>query len=513
MAERPSISFDPSKIFPLRLSPFEEYFFVDSRRRFPMTENIVWLFGGRVEPRLLEKALRRAAASEPLLFARVKKRGGRYYWIFPETAAEISLPLSETAESVRALKSGSLPLDRFDLSAEPPVRFRLTVGPDGFLIHTAVHHALTDGIGMTRFVGNWFSFYEEELQREKETAESPARLERAAPPGNNTADDGAPNETPDPLLLRERENFHVELPEKVSLWSGLYYTISETFLWFCRRPLNLTPLFRGENLRTADAANEQALPTVYPPTPDSPSPAGDELPRMFWQSLPERFLEAYHRRAKTLGVSVNSLLTRDIAAGFARWYAAKKKSTRSARRFRFLIPTNLRNRHHLRMPVANMIGYVFLDRFPQECGRSEQFLLGIETQMREIRKWSAGLFFLDGLRFFRNFPGALRLLTSRFFCHSSAVFSNVGILCRTAAQPKFRNAASIFVEGECELLRIVGSPPVRPNTPIAIGAIAHGDTLIVTFCVDQSTVAAEERDRLIFFIMEEIRQSAGEANA
>ena len=57
--------FDPNDLFPLRISPFEEYFYQDSRGRFPMSENVVWYFTGRPDRELLEETLREAVLREP----------------------------------------------------------------------------------------------------------------------------------------------------------------------------------------------------------------------------------------------------------------------------------------------------------------------------------------------------------------------------------------------------------------------------------------------------------------
>lgn len=498
MTVTPNRSFDPLKIFPLRLSPFEEYFFVDRHRRYPMTENMIWIFDGKIDSDRLAAAFRRAAASEPLLFAVVKRRFGRLFWTLPSDASAPELTCSATTESIRVITSGSQPVDSFDLTSKPASRFHLVVGPDGFLIHIAIHHSLSDGIGLTRFLGKWFSFYQEET------------LSGGRSP--SIEGDDQPN---DPLLLHERENYSIELPEKIGFWEGLRFSLGETFLWFFRRPLNLTPIFRRRkerpSLRPAvetSAAASTPDESFYRPVPDEGPAIEPGRPRLFWRELPVDVAERYLNRAKASRVSVNSLLMRDLLVCLACWTGRSANGSRTRRRIRLLIPASLRHYDPDRLPMSNRLGYVFLDRFPEECDRSEPFLAGIERQMREVQKWSIGISFLDGLRFFRRFPGALRILTARFFCHASLVFSNTGVLCRNLPQPEFQSEATIACRGEFELLRIVGAPPVRPNTPISIGIIAHRKTMVLTFCVDSSVVADADRNELIDEMYDQVCRTA-----
>ena len=489
MTENFSRSFPPEEIFPLRLSPFEEYFFVDHRPRLPMNESLVGFFSGQVDFSRLSDAFRRAAAWEPLLFATVHKSWGRFFWSPPVSRPEPTLTSSETSQPIRTMTSGTLPLDRIDLSRELPARFHVVLGPDGFLLHISVHHALADGIGLIRFLGNWFAFYAASLR-------------------------GEPDPVPywcEPALLKERENFHIELPEKIPFWSGLWYSLTETSRWFFCRPMNLRPVFERLKNAKKGAALSESGKLLFPPTPSDGRDAQAVDAVMYWQTISAETVTRYTQNAKQNGVSVNSLLTRDLFVGLARWReriesASEKKKTAKLR-LRFLIPTNMRNAHHEKMPLCNMIGYAFLDRFCGECDRSESFLRGIDAQMREIRRWSIGQSFLDGVRFVRRFPGALRFLTSRRFCHATVVFSNTGILARMAEQPEFRAASTIFVPDGPELIRLVGSPPVRPNTPVSVGVIAHHGEMVLTFCVDQSVVSETDRDDLIQSCLDEIRQS------
>ncbi len=484
--------FDPNDLFPLRISPFEEYFYQDSRGRFPMSENVVWYFTGRPDRELLEETLREAVLREPTLFAAIKKRGTKYYWVTTEPIRQPVLSC-ETVDRPILGGSGVLALDRLSPGGPNSVRFHLIVGPDGFLIHDVFHHTLTDGIGIVRFFSYWMALYDNRL-----------RETRALPP--------IPCPPPcDPLSFKGREDFQIVYPEPVPLPKRLFAIVKRITLWFARRPLNVSPILLKR--KSAQAASEKygGGPSALSSAPIIPGTdeamADPDRPRLYWRGLS---LKPYLQSAKTHGVSMNSLLLRDLFTASARWLE-EISGRKGSGRLKIVIPINMRTENHGTLPMANMVGYIFVNRRANHCDRSEEFLHGIDEEIRRLRKWSVGAFFTRGLKFFRKIPGVIHFFTADFFCHATLVFSNVGQIGSAFVRPDWRKDRRIVLSDGSELIRMVGAPPVRSNTPIGIAVISCGDDeMLLNYCVDPMVVSDGDLDTLDKMFGEEIDKTIAE---
>ncbi|MBQ1455805.1 MAG: hypothetical protein IIZ25_08180 [Thermoguttaceae bacterium] len=485
-------NFDPKDIFPLRISPFEEYFYQDSRGRFPMSENVVWYFTGRPDRELLEETLREAVLCEPTLFAVIKRRGTKYYWV---TADPIRQPVLsyETVDHPILGSSGVLALDRLCAGGPNSARFHLVIGTDGFLIHDVFHHTLTDGIGIVRFFSYWMALYDNRLREKRALPQIPC-----APPC-------------DPLSFKEREDFHIVYPEPVSLPKRLFAIVKRITLWFARRPLNVSPiLLKRRNSQTVPDKTG-GLPSAVSSAPIIPGTeeamADPGRPRIYWRELS---LKPYLKSAKTHGVSMNSLLLRDLFTASARWLK-EITGKESSGRLKIVIPINMRTENHGTLPMANMVGYIFVNRRVNRCDRSEEFLYGINDEIQRLRKWSVGAFFTRGLKFFRKIPGVIHFFTADFFCHATLVFSNVGQIGSAFVRPDWRQNRKIVLSDGSELLRMVGAPPVRSNTPIGIAVISCGDDeMLLNYCVDPMVVSDGDLDALDRLFQEEIDKTIAE---
>lgn len=348
------------------------------------------------------------------------------------------------------------------------IRVRVERGNGEFAIFVSIHHAVTDGIGITRFMGSWFAVY---------------RRFRAG--RNDVADI-----LPDPALFSARENLHFTPPEPVSFWNLVRGTATEIYKWFRRRPIPLTPLARltpaSESRRPIpknDVAFETLNQTVAANSPPSP------LPVLYWMILPAAYIQYYKQHSKAEKQSVNTLILTDFYFALQQWTQKRRgdKPFGKNRYFRILIPTSLRRPEHARLPMANLLGYVFLDYPPKNSEMKQDITRQTGDMISFVQKWASGAIFLEGVRFFRRIPFLLFLITSRLFCHCSIVFSNPGMICRFLEQPEFQEKKTIRIDGELELIHIIGVPPVRQNTPVSIGVVSCGDETALSFCVDEKS--------------------------
>lgn len=499
--ESPKLQFDPNAIFPLRLSPFEEYYHIDDRSDLPMTENNVWLFEGRVEPDLLRRALRRAAAREPLFFAKIARRRRKLFWVVDDETLKLpDLRVLHTDESIVSLRSGVVPLSFFQTEQEVGVRFKLVVGPDGFVVHIATNHSTADGTSVARFLGDWFAFYQDELARVY-----PERVELTIDPPLDKARLVAPEE------IKKREDLHIPTFDAEESARQAKYRKRASLRWFVFRPWSLTPLFRRLAKTRRTAPETQEAPRL---TPGCEEDARSDRPRIYWQVLPQEISEALRVYAKSAGASFNSILTSAVLQGVDQWRRSVDAKPNARRRYRTLIPINMRREEHARTPVANMIGYLFMDRVSDEIqGNERTFLQGIEEQIRRTVKWSLGRVFIKNVGLFRNVPGFIPFFASPIFCCASLIFSNLGQVAYSFAQPKFRDAKRIEIPGELKLLRMIGAPPVRVNTPVSVGSTSVGKETVLTFCVDVRVVAPQDGRALFDAIIGEFSKYRKESKA
>src|SRR5262249_21362413 len=107
---------------------------------------------------------------------------------------------------------------------------------------------------------------------------------------------------------------------------------------------------------------------MHQPTPlgiDSPDPTGESLPTPFptsvTASLEPEELDDLRLVAKSAGVTVNDLFVRDLFLAIGDWLS--RHSEGDVRRWlRLSIPMNMRTVADRRLPAANVVAMIFLDR-------------------------------------------------------------------------------------------------------------------------------------------------------
>jgi hypothetical protein len=277
-------------------------------------------------------------------------------------------------------------------------------------------------------------------------------------------DDAGLTATPTiPARIKERTNFHIKQPRSLSQWTITKSFLKQLYIWF-GRPVHKLP---SQDIKGA-----------------SPS----ENPVLLWKSIPNEDIIRLRQRAQSLGVSLNTYLTGLYFQHLRNWIGTQKESDR--RWLRLLVPTNLRKPVHFDLPAANMIGYAFLDRLASECTDSEDFYQSIDKAIDFIKKWSMGAMFMSGLEIVRRIPFAFPLILSSRRCLATSVFSNIGNPCKMLPYPRFRESGTIEVGG-AKLYRMIGAPPVRPNTPFCGGVIQQNEETTLSMIVDSPKMGLE----------------------
>ncbi|MDR1963362.1 MAG: hypothetical protein LBQ50_06255 [Planctomycetaceae bacterium] len=415
------------------LSAFEEYMFRDDRPEYPMTMATTLFFRGKVDVGLLSQAFDETIASEPLYRSIVCKKKRRWYWIPSQ-----NVPVLQQCEALQQPRgdSGIDPLVSFNLRHSPGVLCEYRAIPNGFVIRLHVHHAICDGLATMRFIGNWFARYGE-LIGDTENLSSCFS---------------------DPNLLLQRENLQIILPHPLSRRTIAQSFYREVSHWLLRYPCRLKSL---------------SNPISAINSPDSFSEVAKKGTSLFWTRLPEEFFDAYRCAAKKRAVSINTLFLGDYFQVLRQWLETTAGKQFDKKWIRVLMPTNLRKSCHNGIPAANMLGYVFLDRQMKDCSQPESLYTGIQNDVEMVKTWSMGAMFLSGVKMARQIPGGLTWTTSKYFCHATSIFSNIGCPCKILSQKRFHLAGTIRV-GDAELVQLTGGPPVRPHSPLSGGLLLQG---------------------------------------
>lgn len=403
-----------SDVFPLPLSPFEEYMLLDDRPGYRMTFLVEQSFEGEIDRAAFEAGVAEASSRHPLLRANVRRRRLlRWEWF----AAQKPQPLVDW---------GTLdtPIDSaedcgIDLRREVGVRFFVRVANGRSRLVTQFHHACCDGMGAIQFLSDLFAKYTRLVCPE-------AKSQPAYQPAKDTH-----------LLRRADLRVH---HDQTMPWFRLFLRT----LGYCWKYAVHSPMSLG---RSHSATHE--TPLSHPGT----------LTRTLSPAIQRSLKQVARRHA----VTVNELLVRELMLTIRDWNQRHGTIT-SRDQISILVPTNLRNLEHDQMPSANIMSFVAFQRSVAELETPEALLESIQTESQFYKRWRYGAAYLDGLKVLQWLPGSLRMILDSRRCLSSAILSCVGdpSLAITANFPVNADGNPVFANLVFDDLNT--APPIRPRT-------------------------------------------------
>lgn len=451
----------------LPLTAFEKYMVQDSHPGYEMSILMEWAFRGSINRDLLVEAYKRVTKFEPLFRAVLVKKGGDLYW---DVDDKHLIPLTfETSEKSIEENEGT----RYMISVNPEEccgKIIVREFPDGVAFEVYVHHAIGDGIGINQFFDNWMKEYDLLLHGITETSTL--------------------NFRPDVDLFPRREELHFVPQEKMSFSTKVYDMYHGIKQFFAHRVL---PMLKEEPI---DKSN---LSAVFP---------------MYWRKFGQDFFLKYKAKAKSLGASVNTLMMRDMYIALRKWiekYPVDDKSVeRQNRWFRMLVPINIRTDFHRTMSCANIVGYIFNDKRPVDCDRSEPFLQSIQANIAKCKKYNSGSTFNKVIKILGKVPGFMSLMTSDKQSHCSVILSTVGNICKSSQQEDYRQNDDVRIEHDqypLQLFRMLGAPPTRPHTPISVGVMQRQGEMFLACRYDLNTITEETMMEFYNMFVDEMMKS------
>jgi hypothetical protein len=432
---------------PLPLAAFEDYMLADDRPAYPMTFFFRLRFSGRLDRAALRAAARAAVARHPLLGAVIHPANGKKRcWVTVEDPA----PSIYWVEDATA--DGLPHATEIDLTREPGLRIWAADHDDGTDITLQFHHSCCDGLGAFAFVKDLLVCY-------------------ALAVGAEVRRGGLTSLDPQHLPLRA--DFGLTLGKLLRMAHKQAVGLLGVREFLMHAPVPMVP-------------HDPAISEAAPP---------EAFPASLTGELDEDRSSALHDAAKASGVTINDILIRDLFLSLYGW-RQRHYPAHACRWLRMSVPMNLRavDDRLRRLPAANVVSMVFLDRRDKEFSDPAALLDGIHQQMEKIKRLDLGLTFVFSVRAFRALPGGLANMTQAKKCMSTCVLTNLGAPLAGTPLPSRGGKLAI---GEVLLDGLDILAPIRPFTCAAVAAFKYANRQCFTLHYDPRWVTPGHADELL----------------
>ena len=442
-------------LFPLPLTIFEQYMYLDSHPNYPMDSFRRLNINGIINRAAFQSALNLAIERHPLFACKVEKSPrGTLQWVFAEKANEICWKRYSDADVFT--QSGFPQAEPLDLSAQPGLK--AYVLEDDTEKKTQIlfqfHHSASDGTGEMQFLRDLITLYGKET--EVIAADVPAPILDSA------------------VLLR-RGRLGWTLPRYI--WFGLS-TAFTTWQILGKRVQTLVPPVRN--------------------APISKNGVRLEYPQIRTLDYSIEQTAQYAKKAKQAGVTVNDLLLADFARAIHLW-RQERDVPRISGSLRLSVPMNLRNALHENMPAGNVVTMVFVDTDPSAVNSPDALVQSMHRKMNWIKtrdqKFVLDLFLKAGNFLGRLVGGDLSLFLRSSNARSTACLSNLGRVLETVPLP--RNEHRRILLSDAVLDSVDAAPPIRPGTALSLSALTYGSALRFCLRFDDSVITNKDADRIL----------------
>lgn len=440
---------------PLPLVPFEEYMLRDDHPAFPMSIFLRLRFSGRLDRPAAETALRTAVARHPLVSAMARRVGRhRFEWVAADPPS-----LQWTAGP----RDGPFPPTKgIDLFSEPGVRVWAVDDTVGSALVIEMHHACCDGLGMFQLAEDFLLAY-------------------AAATGQASA--AVPLCPLDVKMLPRRGRFGLSLGKFLRMLPDQLVGLLGARQFLMRRPVPVLP--------TKDADPGAALPESYP--------------AVITHALDQGEMDLLKALAKREGATVNDWLVRDLFLALAD-FRSRHQANAPDEWLRFSVPVNLRGPGDQRLPAANVVSMVFLDRRLPDFADPRGLLAGIHDEMQLIKRCKLGFTFIWSLYACRALPGGLARMTRGDNCTATTVITNLGTPLSQLPLPR---QSGRIVAGNVTLDGLDIVAPIRYGTAAAFAVFCYAEALCVTLHYDVRQLTPVQAADLLETYVRQIGRSIG----
>jgi hypothetical protein len=450
-------------LFPLPLTAFEKYMYLDDRPDYPMVFTLQIRLLGDIDRPAFESSFSETIARHPLLCALVCR--------MPRRGLAWNLA-AERMPGIDWNRSG-IPLDapqgeRIDLHGEAGLRCWVRQGDGSAEATLQFHHASCDGLGTIQFLADLLTAYG------RKTA-----FGAQCPPLPECDFTG---------LLRRGKHPSAATPPPKELNRSLWTDLRDLGRLLGRRPAILGP---------SGAEAGSSSPSI-------------PFPGLLWHELDTAESARLHETAAGQGATVNDLLVRDLFLCLQTWIAGQATGLPN-RWIRIAVPVNLRTGEGDCASAANQVSYNLLTRDRHRCDESDELLEGIRLENHPFLRRRRALMFLRGIRCLSGIPGALPQYLGGKRCLATAVLSNLGDIDRSFGA-RFSSPAGKFVAGNLVLDSIVCAPPVRDKTRAAFMVHKYAERYKICLHYDSRIFAPGDARRLLAQYVEGLKRTLRRQN-
>ena len=424
----------------------------DDRADYPMTFVIEMDFQGVLKKAEFEDAVAQTLRRHPLLTARIEiGRRDLPVWII-QSDLEPTISYGNETEPIECPEG-----EQFDNEKEAGIRIYVRQGAENVRISFYFDHKCTDGVGAHVVCGEILAFYANAVEG-KQVAVIPELK---------------------PILLKTRQ-------QRQLFYGGI--SLMQRPHWHAWKYAFKVAGFSCQSLASRFRKTDEQLRPRFGVLTDSLD--AEEHKRL-------RDAAVQH------GVTVNDIVIAELFLTLREWNSQLGKLKR--RKFKVLMPSNLRQRGDDEMPCANMTTYNFLSRKPKECRDRFEMVKSIRDDTNEIKNKNTGADFLEAIAKGFGYSWLIPFIVSKRTTLSSAVISNVGDPTRryTCRIPREKG---ILICGNLSLQQVGGSPPLRPNTRAAWAITTYRRMFSVSVRLDPFLYDQDDADKILGMYMSGLRE-------
>jgi hypothetical protein len=455
------VRFATQRCLPMRLTVIEEFFYHANREAFPASCFLQLHCSGTIDAETLALAWDKSIEANPLLCSRVDGQR-RLRWQRADVIPPITWLTSDS-------DAGSCSFQ--DLSVEMGLRLSVIPQPEEsvefascprYLLRIQFHHACCDGLGI-------FQFAAELLQNYAAIWSSAGATVPISTQGEKTAD----------------------LSKRGKLVSGV---------------LNVLRLIPRQLIGLRGVINfvrRQPVPVVTYPFRDYPPTVPSTFPAVCCERLSVEESNRLATAASDLGVSMNTLLARDL---FVATDEFRESSSEYGKQqwVRMMIPISMRNRLHRHLTAANIVSSVFLDRRGVDCEDEQGLLQSVHDEMELIHRNQLGFIFLTSLAVCRWLPGGIRRSARQAKGDVSCVFTNVG---RVFAKTKLPKQDGRLVVGDFIVENAEPLAPIQPGCCAVFSANRYAGRFSFALHFDPRALTKHQSESLLERFVTQVRKT------
>ena len=445
------------RLFPLHLTPFEHYMFVDDRPAHPMTFVVQLRMSGTLDREAFTDAVHSSLTRHPLLTAIIGPgKGGKDCWI--------------KARDPQPFLNWGLISDPIDFPEGEYINLRKETGLRIFVRHdnesivvtAQFHHAVCDGIGSYQYLGDLL--YEYAIRTGATELPTPVDL-----PYRRLKDRGR--------VSYDMSNFLRPDGKPQRMWD-------EALKFMRRSNVALKP-------------DQQPAPTFHA---SFPSIESHEFDKQQYKAL--------RHAAQANGQIINDLLVEKFFLTLSQW-ESKAPWFSQRRHVCVMMPLNLREPTDNDISACNAVSQSFVRYHRRDLKDGTKFRNALGQELRRLKHDRTRIRFMHlmaGAHYF--YPKTLQFCMNFKKCLATAILSNTGDPTKQFLT-NFPKENGQLRCGNLLLTDVAGVPPLRPGTNATISIFTYRRVLKICVRCDPNQFSRQDTRKLLQLYIENIQSGQG----